>query len=203
MSAFAPAPEGRCAFALLAAGEGARFGPGKLHADLDGRPLWRWAIESGVEAGFAALHVVTNDARIAAESAAAGWIVHASPDALRGIAASIRIAAHATRDAERTILALADMPFVEPGHFRRLAAHPGVVFTRQADGRPGVPAGFPAAARERLMGIEGDRGAASLDWPGAEAIDPPTAESLFDVDTPVRLQRARAIALRRRREACR
>ena len=203
MSGFAPKSEARCAFVLLAAGQGARFGPGKLLADLAGRPVWRWAIESALEAGLEDLHVVTNDPRIADDCKAAGWSVHGNPTARQGIASSLAIAAQATRHAQRTVIALADMPFVEPRHFGRLASGQGVHFTRHLDGRPGVPAGFPAPARDRLLLLEGDRGAASLDWPDASTVEPPTCDSLFDIDTPDSLRQAQEIALRRRQAASR
>jgi molybdenum cofactor cytidylyltransferase len=203
MSGSAPGSERCCAFVLLAAGQGARFGPGKLLADLAGQPVWRWALGNALDAGFDDLHVVTNDPRIANGSEAAGATVHANPMARHGIASSIAVAANATRHAERTIIALADMPFVESGHLRLLASGQGVIFTRHPDGRSGVPAGFPRTACERLLVLERDRGAASLDWPDAAAIDPRSAESLIDVDTPDRLRQAQAIALRLRRAASR
>lgn len=197
MNGCAPNSDRRVAFALLAAGRGVRFGAGKLGADLCGRPLWRWAADSAMSAGFDMLHVVTNDPAIAGDCGALGWSVHPNPAAGSGIASSIRIAAMAAAQADVLIVALADMPFIEPGHLRALAGAGGVAFTRQPDGGWGVPAVFPRAAGERLAALEGDRGAASLDWPGAEAIDAPSPRALFDVDTPDELRRARELALGR------
>ncbi len=200
MSAFDARSDRSCAFALLAAGSGARFGGGKLLAELGGKPLWRWAIDAAVEARFGELHVVTNDRVIAAECETSGWSVHANLRAASGMASSIAVAAEATVSAERTVLALADMPFVDADHLRRLAQAGEVAFTRYPDGSHGVPAGFPKAARERLLALEGNRGAGSLEWIGAKAIEPSSPESLIDIDTPARLEAAQEVALRRLRE---
>lgn len=203
MSASAPAPEPRCGFVLLAAGKGARFGGGKLTANLGGKPLWRWAADSAVKAGMNALHVITNDPQIACEAAAIGWTVHPNQSADEGVASSIRIAAGAAASCQRLVIALADMPFVDPEHLRQLAAAKGAAFTAQADGRAGVPAAFPKAAYAQLVTLTGDRGAAALHWPDSESITPASPEALFDIDTAAHLDRAREIAVRRAREACR
>ncbi len=203
MSAFAPLPEPRCGFVLLAAGKGARFGGGKLTANLGGKPLWRWAAESAVMGGMNALHLVTNDPQIASEAAAIGWTVHPNQAADEGVASSIRLAARAAASCQRLVVALADMPFVEPEHLRRLAAAKGAAFTKQSDGCAGVPAAFPATAYAQLARLTGNRGAAALHWPDSESITPASPEALFDIDTAADLDRAREIAVRRAREACR
>ncbi|WP_120718178.1 nucleotidyltransferase family protein [Tsuneonella amylolytica] len=185
------------AFALLAAGRGARFGPGKLTADLAGKPLWRRSVDAAFEASIDAIVVVTNDAAIAAMCAAEGWQAVANPDAASGIASSVQVAARATDEFDRTIVALADMPFVEPAHIAALVAAGGTAFTCLPGGRPGVPAAFDRAGRARLAVLTGDRGAAALDWPDAHLIQPADPESLLDVDTPEALERARALAVRR------
>ena len=197
MSASALPPDPQGAFALLAAGKGERFGGGKLTADLAGKPLWRWAADSAVSARMRHRHLVTNDARIASEAASFGWIVHPNPEADEGVASSIRIAAHAAASSTRLVIALADMPFVEAEHFRRLAGSAGVAFTAQIDGRAGVPAAFPPEAYPQLRALAGNRGAASINWPGSMSFQPASPDSLLDVDTEADLERARAIAFRR------
>ena len=199
----APPSDLQAAFVLLAAGRGARFGDGKLLADLCGRPLWQWAIASAREAGFRDLHVVANDPAITADCAAEGIACHPNPCAEEGIASSIRVGVSATTHAWRVVLALADMPFVGHGHLRRLGQSHGAAFTRQADGRPGVPAAFGREALERLLTLGGDRGAASLDWPNAQSIEAEEDACLLDVDTPAALEEARAYAIRRWPAACR
>lgn len=196
-------PSRRAAFALLAAGAATRFGGDKLLADLAGKPVWRWAADAACGADLPDIHVVTNDSRIAAECFAVGWQVHPNPDAESGIGTSIAVAAAATAYAARTVFALADMPLVEAAHLAAIAAMDGVVFTRQPDGRPGVPAAFPQIDCKRLKALAADRGAASLDWPTARIISPPTPDSVLDIDTPATLERARAIAVMQSRAASR
>ncbi|MGN3974328.1 nucleotidyltransferase family protein [Tsuneonella sp. SYSU-LHT278] len=198
-----PRLEQPCAFVLLAAGRGSRFGGGKLLADLAGWPVWRWALESARQAGFADLHVVTNDPLVAAGSEAVRATVHPNPAADQGIASSIAVAVEAGRRARRIVIALADMPFVEPAHLGRLARGPGAVFTGYSGGRSGVPAGFPRSDYEKLLSLNGDRGAATLDWPDAAVVRPRSVQSLIDIDTPESLRQAQAEAFRRRREASR
>ena len=196
MSASVAAAEPRTAFALLAAGKAERFGGGKLTVDLGGKPLWRWAVDSAMSAGISVLHVVTNDAQIAQEAIAAGWIVHPNQAADEGVASSIRIAASAAASSQRLVIALADMPFVESAHLRRLASAKGVAFTSQLDGHAGVPASFPAEAYPQLVELAGNRGAAGGLWPNSRCLDPASPDSLLDVDTDVDLKYARTIAVR-------
>jgi molybdenum cofactor cytidylyltransferase len=182
---------------LLAAGRGARFGTGKLTADLHGRPLWQWAADAAVAAGYHHRHIITNDPTIAQCAEADGWTVHPNPIAEEGVASSIRIAAELAASSPRLVISLADMPFVEPDHLRRLGSDDQTAFTRQPDGRPGVPAGFPASALSALQALAGNRGAGGLDWPAAKLLDVTDTDCLFDVDTATDLDAARSIAIRR------
>ncbi|MGX7927155.1 nucleotidyltransferase family protein [Tsuneonella sp. HG094] len=203
MSDSVPPSDRATAFVLLAAGRGQRFGAGKLLADLCGRPLWRWALDNARGAGFDDLHVVSNDPRIAADCEMLNVVCHPNPDADDGMASSIAVASQATRSAPRTVIALADMPFVTPEHFKRLALAKRVAFTRYPAARRGVPAAFGREDFSRLLTLEGDRGAASLFWPDAVDFDPADPEDCFDVDTPKALDQARAIAIKRWPGACR
>ena len=203
MSAFAPTPDSPAAFALLAAGRGERFGGGKLAADLAGKPLWRWAADSALLAGLCEVHVITNDSQITHEATAAGWVAHSNHAADEGVASSIRIAARAVASSTRLVIALADMPFIEPEHLGRLASSNGVVFTAQLDGRAGVPAAFPSQAYAQLAELAGNRGAAGIRWLDPTILHPASRESLFDVDTEADLEQARAVAVRLLREASR
>lgn len=47
-------PELKTGVVLLAAGQGRRFGGGKLTAQFRGRPLWEWAAETAENANFSA-----------------------------------------------------------------------------------------------------------------------------------------------------
>ena len=170
------------ALVLLAAGRASRFGGGKLLAPLDGKPLVEWAMEATDAAGFAHKIVVCRSDDAIKERE--GWTRVDNADADHGLSSSIRCGVAAAEDASRIVITLADMPFVDPEHLRRLSNDSGVEFTAYPDGRRGCPAAFPPSAYPALMALDGDRGAASLDLPGARLISPSDPATLRDIDTP-------------------
>ena len=193
MNGSVPPLDPSIAFALLAAGGAMRFGGGKLDARLGGRPLWRWAADTAERAGFTTRILILGEAPEPRAPAPEGWSVVFNPDSHCGIASSIRTACAAAAASRRLVIGLGDMPLVERNHLRALALAEGVAFTRYPAGGEGVPAGFPRDAFPRLGELEGDRGAASLDWgPRRIAISPGSPGSLLDIDTPEDLDRARA-----------
>lgn len=170
------------------------MGGGKLFSLLAGKPLLRWAAEAADRAGFqtrimvvssvsAADHGLTNE----------GWSIVINPEAETGLASSIRVAAAHAGRRERLVLGLADMPFVSPAHLRTIALSDGVIFTRYPSGRSGVPAGFDQRDLARLMTLQGDAGAAAIEWKHAKSILPPSDNELIDVDTPANLMEARRL----------
>lgn len=186
-------------FALLAAGESRRFGGGKLDAPLGTKPLWRWAADTVVAAGFVTRLLIVSEKTVPAQSLTANdWQTATNPNAQAGLATSIALACALAKDCSRLVIGLADMPFVEPDHLRALAQADGVVFTLYPSGRAGVPAGFPGDAFSTLAGLRGDRGAAGLNWgKPLNAIAPASLASLLDIDTPDDLERARGQLLAR------
>ncbi len=198
MNASAPPLDPSIAFALLAAGRSQRFGGGKLEAVLNGKPLWRWAADTAEVAGFATRFLIV-PAPPKPETAAEGWTIAVNANADAGIATSISLACSLATDCRRVVIGLADMPFVEPDHLRVLAMAEGVAFTRYPSCREGVPASFPREAFARLANLQGDRGAATIDWAADRAAIAPTSPaSLIDIDTPQDLERARAQLMARR-----
>ena len=185
--------------AMLAAGGATRFGGGKLARTLADKPLWQWAANAAAAAGFVQrICIVRDDSVPAREMQALGWSVIVNPDAEAGIASSIRLACSAAAACRKLVIALADMPFVTSDHFRTLALSKGVAFTRYPSSRIGVPAAFPHDAFRKLAMLEGDRGAASINWgPGIAAIAPASPETLIDIDTPDDLVRAHTMLARR------
>ena len=194
-SIFAPPLEPSIAFALLAAGSAERFGGGKLLADLGGRPLWRWAASSAERAGFTTRILIVPEADIFSETAATeGWSVHINTISQEGLASSLGLACEVTKSSQRLVIALADMPFVEPAHLRSLALDNGPLFTRYPTGRNGVPAAFPRDRFAALATLRGDHGAGTLAWANdAPGLAPPSPEQLLDIDTAHDLDRARML----------
>jgi CTP:molybdopterin cytidylyltransferase MocA len=165
------APPPRVA-ALLAAGGGARFaGPvHKLTADLDGRPVWRWALDHVLAAGFDHVVVVTGAVALdvppsVIERHNAHWS--------QGQAGSLQLALAVASELGATSLTvgLADQPFVSTQAWRAVAdAAPECrLVVAVYDGVPG-----PNPVRLRadiwpLLPTSGDAGARDLlrshpDW---------------------------------------
>ena len=169
-------------FILLAAGRGQRFGRDKLPQDFRGQPLWSWVALAAEEAGFAQRYLVSGPH--SAIPARSGWHAVINNRAAEGMGTSIAAGVRAAQHCSRVVIALADMPLVEPAHLRLLAESVGPVFTRYASGVEGSPAGFPRSVFDRLCALQGEAGARSLSLPDATAITPASATALADIDTP-------------------
>lgn len=176
---------------LLAAGAGSRFGGGKLlHRLPDGESIglraWRnlcAALEHVTVVVRAGDHDVENLFR------EAGAVVTICPDAHLGMGHSLACAVRATREARGWIIALADMPCVEPATIRGLASQLAAgadIVVPVHQGQRGHPVGIAARFGEDLMGLTGDAGARALLRDNAEAIvriEVADAGVLQDVDT--------------------
>ena len=167
---------------LLAAGRGSRFGRDKLNERFRDRPLWTWAAEAAEIAGFAQKYIVR--AKPAASGLRDGWIEVINSAATRGMGTSIAAGVEAAQNCSRIIVALADMPLVEPAHLARLALESGTVFTCYGDGKSGCPAAFPQEVFTQLRSLAGNAGAKSLPLADVSIIRPANPSSLTDVDTP-------------------
>ncbi len=116
---------------LLAAGGGTRFaGPThKLLAMLDGRPVFRYALDHVVEAGLDGVVVVTGAAALDIDDAvtSAITVVHNSRWQ-QGQAGSLQIglAAAAATGSEFVVVGLADQPFIPASAWRAIAHAPSV-----------------------------------------------------------------------------
>jgi len=183
------------AVAVLAAGQGRRFGGGKLEAPCAGKPLGRWALDAVEAAGLDPGTIVTGPEGV---SFADGWraVVNPQPDA--GIGTSLALAARAAleHDAASLLVLLADMPLVTAAYLRALARCPPPAATRHPGWSYGVPAVLDRRLIEEAARLTGDRGAGALltAVPGLAHREPP-AGMLRDVDTQEELAEvARALA---------
>lgn len=180
---------------LLAAGEGRRFGCGKLLAPLDGKPLGLHSAATLKEIPFAA-HIAVSGAN-APDFAGLGFEIVA-PDADEpALSASIAagVAAVADRDIAGVLIALADMPCVPAAHIHALiAAFEGEPVATIVEGRPQPPALFGMRQYSDLRALSGDRGAQSL-LRHARALELSAAEA-FDVDTLADLETLRTTSLK-------
>lgn len=118
-----------------------------------------------------------------------------SADTPREMSASLRCGLQHAADASGWLVALADMPRVQPATLRRLrdalAAGASMV-APVMQGRRGNPAGFSRTHLQDLLALQGDRGArALLERPALVEIAVEDAGIFADVDTPADLQRLR------------
>ncbi|CAB3674897.1 nucleotidyltransferase family protein [Trinickia soli] len=186
---------------LLAAGRGTRFDPAGLQNKLlaplaDGTPV----ACAAAHALLATIAHVTAVVRPGAEALAhalneAGCDVVFSTDAERGMGASLAAGVRATADAEGWIIALADMPWVDPSTIEALARRVDAGASIVAPiyrGRRGHPVGFGAMHRDALASLDGDIGARRLlEANEVETIEVEDAGILADVDTYADLHRTR------------
>jgi molybdenum cofactor cytidylyltransferase len=179
---------------LLAAGLGTRFDPSgiqnKLLAPL---PNGTRVVFQSARRLLAVAAEVIAVVRPGAEKLAdvlneAGCKVIFTIDAERGMGATLAAAVRATSEAEGWLVALGDMPWIEPASIeavaRPLDAGEALVapFYR---GKRGHPAGFGIVYRDALMGLDGDAGARgifSTTTPFKVDVDDPNV--LRDVDLP-------------------
>lgn len=176
---------------LLAAGQGSRFGGGKLLARLsDGTPV---GVQSARRLRSVLSDVVAvvrpEDDELATALLAEGVRVERCPNASEGMGASLAHAVRASADADGWIVALADMPVIEPATIAKIADAVGngaVIAAPTYRGKRGHPVGFAGALGARLAALGGDAGARDILRAEAAnvelvAVDDPGV--LTDIDT--------------------
>ena len=182
---------------LLAAGTGRRFGSEKLlHPLVSGGLMGMEAARNLVTALPESLAVIRpGDRDLAERFTALGLRVVENPDADRGMGLSLAVGVTAAADAAGWLVALADMPWIQPQTIISLAneLRQGASLVAPVHrGRRGHPVGFDRKWRSRLQSFTGDQGARTLlaDH-SSELILQATADPgvLLDVDRQVDLRR--------------
>lgn len=180
---------------LLAAGRGRRFGSDKLmHPLADGRPM---ALAAAANLRPACDRVVVvlraADHPLAGRLVEAGCEIVACPEADGGMGHSLAAGVRATADAAGWIVALADMPFIQPSTHRAIAAAllaRASLAAPQYQGQRGHPVGFARQWREALSALTGDHGGRDiLSAHRAQLVLRPVDDPgvLMDVDRPEQL----------------
>lgn len=178
------------ALILLAAGRGTRFGGGKLHAPLAGKPLAQHVADRLGSLPFSRLIAVCSHETPDLPGFERVMLPPAEGPLSRSIAAGMT----ALRDDTSVLIALADMPLVPSAHFLALlAGFDGDVVASGVGALAMVPAVFGARHFAALQNLTGDRGAGALLRAVPRiALDPALA---LDVDTPEDLLRAERVIL--------
>lgn len=148
--------------AVLAAGDGSRFGGPKLRVDVRGRPLVTWALSAALEAGLDETVVITGGEDLR-DLVPVGVTVLDNPDWADGQATSVQVAVRhaAAQGHDAIVVGLGDSPMVPAEAWRAVAAVDAPVVTADYDGARRPPVRL---AREvwPLLPTEGDEGARVL-----------------------------------------
>jgi len=157
----------RVAGVLLAAGTSSRFGgQNKLLATVDGDPLVRRAARTLLDAPVEPVVVVVGHEadRVTGAVADLDVTIVRNDDYAAGQSTSVRagIRAVADADADAAVVALGDMPFVDPGTVRTLLAAydagVGDALAAAHDGDRGNPVLFDRRFFDALTRVDGDVG---------------------------------------------
>lgn len=179
---------------LLASGQGKRFGSNKLLTAVEGRPLYRRAMDTLVGAGLDRLAVCSPYPGILEAGDQLGFLPLMNSSAAEGISASIRLGLSAMEDLDGVLFSVCDQPYLTTDSiirlldvFRELKTSLCALSWR---GQRGNPAVFPRDLFGELAALAGDVGGGAVirrhtdRLALVEAADP---RELADVDTPADL----------------
>jgi len=183
---------------LLAAGRGSRFGANKLlHPLGDGTPMALAAARTLAEAlGEILIVIRPEDSELSQllETAALGRVLPCA-EAAKGMGHSLACGAMATPAVDGWVVALGDMPYVQPVSIcevaRRLAAGAQIAAPTYG-GRRGHPVGFASRFYRDLTRLKGDSGARGLIQSHrglAELFPSDDPGTVYDLDCPEDLPR--------------
>lgn len=198
-----PARRPRIAALVLAAGRSSRMGSNKLLAEIGGKPLVRYAVESAVKSSADPVIVVTGNAAEATAEALQGFPIRFrnNPDFTKGLSSSLKCGLSGLpEDADGVLVMLADMPGVPPALLDRLIAafdpdEGRAICVATRHGRRGNPVLWGRRFFSAIMAIEGDTGARHLIGENEDLVCEVEAEDdgpLTDIDTPEALEAYRA-----------
>lgn len=178
---------------LLAAGLSRRFGSNKLLASLDeGRPLVVATASALIAADCRILAVLHPEAREVASllSRLPQVAVTSCPRAYLGMGHSLAWGVSRSAEASGWLIALGDMPFIQPGSIRAVAERleqGASIIAPIFRGRRGHPVGFSNRWRRDLLELKGEAGGAPIIRRNASSLElVPCSDPgvLRDVDSP-------------------
>lgn len=197
-----PRRAARIASVVLAAGRSVRMGQNKLVEDLHGQPIVRHVVRSVLGSGARPVIVVTGHEAERVATALRDLpvtLVH-NPDYASGLGSSLRTGLSAMpADVDGVLVALGDMPMIEPEHINRLVSafspkEGRAIVVPAHEGKRGNPVLWAAEFIPAMRQAEGDTGARHLFREHSERlveIELGTDAVLVDVDTPEALAQLR------------
>jgi molybdenum cofactor cytidylyltransferase len=151
---------------LLAAGKGTRFGSQKLLARLsDGRYVVEASATNLLAAVGRVIAVTGRDERLMRVLDDCGCQVVVNERAAEGMGTSIGAGVGASLAAEGWIIALGDMPFIQPATIKKIKLvleEGAAIAVPTHEGKRGHPVGFARQHSGALCALEGDAGARAI-----------------------------------------
>ena len=175
---------------VMAAGRGIRFGANKLLADFGGKPLFCCALDAVERDLFSRVIVVTGHEPVTQAALERGFSVVSNDCPEAGISRTIALGLEAAGSCSGALFMTADQPLLTSEILSVLtsvfADHPDQIVAAAYHGQRGNPCLFPQDLFPELMGLEGDRGGASVirNHPDRLKLVEVPEEALFDCDTP-------------------
>ena len=176
------------AVAVLAAGQGRRFGSDKLIADLDGTPMGLRIAQTLKQIPFGwRFAVCSKGAALVHHFSALGFQVVVNDNPETGQAHSLHLVVEAayTTEAKALLVVLADMPFVTKCHIEKLVAAGDGIVASTCGENPMPPAFFPRDVWPEMLKTSGDAGARGLLQTASLVVA--TLSELHDIDVPADL----------------
>lgn len=151
---------------ILAAGSSRRLGRPKQLLDLEGKPLLQHAVDAADAAGVGEIVLVVGhvaDQIEAAITLPANARAVVNPDYATGQASSLRVGLGGLGpQIVRAVILLGDQPRIAVDAIQAVAIGPGPIRRIRYRATPGHPVAFDRELWQRLMAIDGDRGARDL-----------------------------------------
>lgn len=178
------------ALILLAAGSSTRFDGNKLLYELDGKPMYRYAVELAERLPVDSRILVTqySEIQMELENSSVQTLINPFPE--KGISGSIELGVRAAGNADAYLFLVCDQPWL------RLETLEALMERYQTGGRgigavvcagnPGSPNIFSASYREELMALTGDTGGRQIIRRHPEDVitwEVAGAAELTDIDT--------------------
>lgn len=149
---------------LLAAGNSTRFGADKLHHTLaSGEAMGLRSarlVRSELDVCIAVIR--DSDRLLGEELSRMGLSTILQPTPEAGMGNSLALGIRATEQADAWLIALADMPWIQPGTYQQVISslhNDAPLVVPFFNDKRGHPVGFSRRFREELMALDGDSGA--------------------------------------------